>query len=59
MEFWRGEQEGVFLEGSRGDSSGGVEEEAESEMGEKDEKKREECIGRKGYRGRKCGRGNI
>ena len=49
MKFWRGEQEGVFLEGGRGDSSGGVEEEAESEMGEKDEKRREEGIGRKGY----------
>ena len=34
MEFWRGEWEGVVLEGGGGDSSGRVEEEAESEMWE-------------------------
>ena len=49
MEFWRGEREGVVLEGGGGDSSGRVEEEAESEMVDKDEEIGGEGRGRKGY----------
>ena len=49
VEFWRGEWEGVVIEGGGGDNIGGVKEEVELEMGEKDEEIGEEGRGRKGY----------
>ena len=49
VEFWRGGQEGVVLGGGGGDNIGGVKEEVELEMGEKDEEIGEEGRGRKGY----------
>ena len=59
MDFWRGDQEGVVLEASGRDSSGGVEEEADLEMEEKDEERGEEGKGIKGDQCRKRGRGSI